>query len=118
MGIMLMAVGDTYCARDEPNPAMEKVSHLRKTADVFFCNLEGPVTNKPHVRGPYPRPQSLKTVDMLCDLGFCVVVSFANNHALDCGYDGFFQTLELLKKNGIRYVGAGKDFAEARSHSC
>jgi poly-gamma-glutamate capsule biosynthesis protein CapA/YwtB (metallophosphatase superfamily) len=115
MSITLMAVGDTYCSRDEPHTAVEKVSPLIKAADIFFCNLEGPVTNRPHVRGPYPLPQSLKTVDMLRDLGSCVVVSFANNHALDCGYEGFFQTLELLRKRGVRYVGAGKDLAEARS---
>ncbi|MEM2320881.1 MAG: CapA family protein [Candidatus Bathyarchaeia archaeon] len=112
--ITFVAVGDLYCSRDEPMTAVEKILPVIKAADIAFCNLEGPITNRPHVRVPYPLPQSLKTIDMLREAGFNVV-SFANNHALDCGFDGFYQTLTLLKKYDIKYVGAGSNIKEARS---
>ncbi|MEM2273718.1 MAG: CapA family protein [Candidatus Bathyarchaeia archaeon] len=112
--VTLVAVGDLYCSREDPIVAVEKVLPDIKAADIAFCNLEGPITNRPHVRGPYPLPQSLKTVDMLREASFNIV-SFANNHALDCGIEGFLQTLTLLKKNNIKYVGAGMNLAEARS---
>lgn len=111
--VTFVAVGDLYCSRDEPMTAVEKALPVIKAADIAFCNLEGPITNKPHVRGPYPLPQSLKTVDMLREAGFNIV-SLANNHTLDCGFGGFSQTLSLLKKYDIKYVGAGMNISEAR----
>lgn len=41
------------------------------------------------------------------------VVSLANNHSLDYGYEGLLDTLDYLDKNGIDKVGAGKDKKEA-----
>ena len=38
----------------------------------------------------------------------------AHNHAFDRGNEGFFRTREVLKKNHIACVGAGKDLREAR----
>ena len=37
----------------------------------------------------------------------------ANNHAIDLGKEGFLNTIQQLKKNNIRYVGAGLNFEEA-----
>ena len=42
------------------------------------------------------------------------VVSLANNHVFDLGYDGFINTLRTLKENNIQYIGAGKDIEEAQ----
>ncbi|MFB6355324.1 MAG: CapA family protein, partial [bacterium] len=42
------------------------------------------------------------------------VCSLANNHVLDWGQKGFFETLTVLKESGISPVGAGKSLAEAR----
>ncbi|MDA8090965.1 MAG: CapA family protein [Nitrospiraceae bacterium] len=41
--------------------------------------------------------------------------SLANNHILDLGYPGLEETLETLKKAGIRYAGAGGDLEEAEA---
>ena len=37
----------------------------------------------------------------------------ANNHVLDWGYTGLAETLDTLRREGIRTVGAGRDEAEA-----
>jgi poly-gamma-glutamate synthesis protein (capsule biosynthesis protein) len=42
------------------------------------------------------------------------VMSFACNHAVDCGWEAFYNTLDILKKNNIAVVGAGRNIAEAR----
>lgn len=41
------------------------------------------------------------------------VVSLANNHSLDYGYEGLLDTLNYIDKSGIYRVGAGKDYKEA-----
>jgi len=42
--------------------------------------------------------------------------SLANNHTLDYGLEGLKQTLEVLRKNGMEWVGAGLDKKEAQTH--
>ena len=41
------------------------------------------------------------------------LVSLANNHAMDFGYDGLFSTLDNLDRVGMKYAGAGKDLDHA-----
>ncbi|MGA2362902.1 MAG: CapA family protein [Candidatus Aminicenantales bacterium] len=43
------------------------------------------------------------------------VACLANNHVFDYGVRGFRDTLDLLRRNGIRTVGAGLSFKEALS---
>ena len=47
------------------------------------------------------------------DCGFDVV-SVASNHAMDWGPDALLDTIELLREQGIKTVGAGRNLAEAR----
>lgn len=42
------------------------------------------------------------------------IVSLANNHILDFGETGLYETLSTLQKAGITYVGAGKTIQEAQ----
>jgi hypothetical protein len=41
------------------------------------------------------------------------VACLANNHVLDYGLDGLKETLRVLRRNGVRTVGAGLSFREA-----
>ncbi|MDD1749492.1 MAG: CapA family protein, partial [Methanothrix sp.] len=36
------------------------------------------------------------------------------NHALEFGHDAFLDTIDILEKNGVRVIGAGRNIAEAR----
>ena len=38
----------------------------------------------------------------------------ANNHVLDWGYQGLFETLDVLRQNDITVAGAGRDLEEAQ----
>lgn len=41
-------------------------------------------------------------------------VSLANNHTLDFGRSGLFETVEVLERAGIAYAGAGRTVSEAQ----
>lgn len=43
------------------------------------------------------------------------IVFLANNHANDGGIQGIIETIETLRKAGIKYVGTGRDYYETRS---
>jgi poly-gamma-glutamate synthesis protein (capsule biosynthesis protein) len=119
--VTLVAVGDVLLARgvgrgidrfgtDWP---FEEVAQIIGSADIAFCNLECPVSaDGVRVNKPIAFKGSPKTVDALSCAGFDIV-SLANNHSLDCGRTGLRETTRCLEEQGIGYVGAGEDLAQA-----
>ena len=95
--------------------AFDKVLPYFHASDVNFANLEGPLSS---VGKPQPgRSAALRgypsIVEVLKKSRFDFV-SVANNHSLDYGWEALADTMEILKKNGIGFSGAGKDIAAAR----
>lgn len=92
-----------------------RVGALLRDADLAFGNLEGPLTS----RGEAQRKQYVfrsppeQVAPALARAGFDVV-SLANNHAMDYGFEGLQDTLQALAANGIRHAGAGVDVTAAR----
>lgn len=86
-----------------------------KEADIFFANLEGPVSTKgKDLRNLYSFRMDPKVLPMLSNVGLDIV-SFANNHVGDWGREAFNDTLFELKKNNILFTGAGLNKAESES---
>ncbi|MBI2868163.1 MAG: CapA family protein [Chloroflexi bacterium] len=114
--LTLCAVGDVLLDREKPASAFAQVKEVFRQADILFGNCEG-VYTETKARNPIAwgalsmHPRNMEGV---AAAGFHVM-SFANNHNLDKGYEGFFDTLALLRKHGIASVGAGKSIAEARA---
>ena len=113
--ITLLGVGDVGTNRENPESMFKNVKQMISGADISFCQLEPVLTD----RG-VPLPQARLTCSStpsaaaaFRDAGFDVV-SFATNHCMDWGRDGFFDTLEVLEKSGLRQVGAGANIDEAR----
>lgn len=86
-------------------------------ASYVVANLETPVTDLPTspLEGKkkylhYADPE--KTPRMLNKYGFNMV-SLANNHAVDFGLPGLFQTIDILTGHGITAIGAGRDARDA-----
>lgn len=52
------------------------------------------------------------SIEKIVDLNINIV-SLANNHIFDLGFDGFENTIKLLEKNNIQYCGAGRNLEEA-----
>lgn len=87
---------------------------IRKS-DLAITNLECPLTDsidKINKIGPSLKA-SVKAAEMLSKSGF-KLVTLANNHIMDYGYDGLKSTLAACKINGIDWVGVGEDYMAAR----
>lgn len=110
-GILHYESGDSFCSD-------ELLDVLRK-ADVRVATLETAIGDSPDFD-----PEKMKrdkdviyspTADLhrITTLGINVV-SLANNHAWDLGYDGIRHTMRELDRLGIKYCGVGGDLEEAR----
>ena len=114
-GPLLYAVGDIAPDRDDPRECFALVRDELRRADIGFCQLEVNLTERgarlPQVRHTHrARPSTARA---LADAGFSVV-SFAGNHCLDWGPDGFHDTVEHLRAARLEVVGVGDDIAQAR----
>ena len=84
-----------------------------KNADIFFANLEGPVTTKGiDMQNLYSFRMNPSVLPVLKSAGVDVV-SFANNHVGDWERVGFTDSLINLIQHKIPYAGAGINRADA-----
>jgi len=123
--VTMTAVGDIMFSENRGTGAVirkhgpvypfSKIKNLME-ADILFGNLESPISSRGR---PFPRQDSHitfranpKSVEGLTACKFDIV-SLANNHATDYGPEAFLDTLDTLEENGIKYVGGGRNLAEA-----
>jgi poly-gamma-glutamate capsule biosynthesis protein CapA/YwtB (metallophosphatase superfamily) len=87
----------------------------RRRPHVRIVNLETSITTSDNF---VPKGINYR---MSPDNAACLTVSgadccvLANNHVLDWGTDGLVETLRVLKRHGLKAVGAGRNAAEAAS---
>ena len=112
--VEILAVGDVVIGRNR-TAAREALAAIleRVPANVRFGNLEVPLTQ----RGtPAPKITAWRSAPEVAQdlkqLGFDVL-STANNHALDYGREGLFDTLAALRQAGIRQIGSGAEVESA-----
>jgi len=112
---LFLATGDIGMNRENPDSIFDGVREILKRGDLVFGQLEPCLANK-------GSPAAQCRLPMRCDpagggaikkAGYDVI-SFATNHCMDWGREGFFETLDVLKRNGLNVIGAGKDIFEAR----
>ena len=84
-------------------------------ADYKIVNLETPLFEGDFItKSGAVFTSSPSSINSLLAVPFnCAIL--ANNHTFDCGEEGFFATVDLLKNNNIATVGAGKNLDEAFS---
>jgi len=114
--VKLVAVGDIQANREHPETLFDLVRDHFKWGDVRICQLEAVLSDKGIVRTDIRNPAhrvSPKNVKALTSIDINLV-SFAGNNNLDYGLDAFYDTIDLLHKNGIQVVGAGTNLFEAR----
>ncbi|MBZ5671300.1 MAG: CapA family protein [Acidobacteriia bacterium] len=114
----LLFVGDVMLARgvyarmetqDDWALPFEKIADTLRNADLRFCNLECPVSDRGHnLHHLYSFRADPLALEGLKAAGFNVV-SQANNHAYDWGPEALLDSLERLRAAGIRPVGAGQN---------
>ena len=85
--------------------------------DAKFFNLETTLNKEGECPGAaisggtYIRTEPEVIYDLM-DFGFNMT-TFANNHALDFSYEGFYRTMETLDEAGIVHAGAGYNLSMA-----
>jgi poly-gamma-glutamate capsule biosynthesis protein CapA/YwtB (metallophosphatase superfamily) len=113
--ITFCAVGDVGPEREDVDSLFANVAAKISAADLAFMQLEMTLTTRgqrvPQVRHTsrtHPRAASA-----FRRAGFDLA-SWASNHALDWGFEGFRDTVEALEAAGLTPLGVGENLAEAR----
>jgi poly-gamma-glutamate synthesis protein (capsule biosynthesis protein) len=101
--------------QDKSPEILEDFKPELKDCDLSISNLETPLTTDetPIIKSGPNLKVDPKCIDLLKAAKFDVAL-LANNHIGDFGTKPVLDTIELLKKNKIKYAGAGKDLKEAR----
>ena len=99
---------------DHLGPDSEKAAALLKESDIVFGNLETTLATKGY---PAAKSITLRTRDhsILEDFEKMNIkaLSLANNHTMDFGFEGLFETIQVLDKHNIAHAGAGNNLEEA-----
>ena len=103
------------CATQDNDYPFANVAPVFRHADLGFCNLESPLTDRP-IR--FPRVNALVgTAGMVDALGqaWIGVVSLANNHAVDAERAGLADTCRRLEGHELAVCGAGQTLQQAEA---
>lgn len=98
----------------------QNLKHVLLQSDFVIANLETPITDTLKFPIPVKTKKNFHWSDVKKAPKYFTkynmkVFSLANNHILDYGLEGLKQTLEVLRKNGMEWVGAGLDKKEAQT---
>jgi poly-gamma-glutamate synthesis protein (capsule biosynthesis protein) len=104
--VKLIAVGDICLQTKNNENPFQKVKESFKDKDILFGNLETVLS----ARGQEARKAVLlhtmpEKAAYLKDAAFDVL-NVANNHIMDLGPEGFNETVELLGRNNLSFIGA------------
>jgi hypothetical protein len=113
--VTLVAVGDVGPKRAHAETLFELTRSILREADITFGQLESNLS----LRGTQQLQTGLGSIahprigNALADAGFDVM-SFASNHTLDYSEEALIDTLDVMHRNKIEVIGAGRDISEAR----
>jgi len=112
--IKISFVGDILPANLPYTKGFGNYSNINKTEiienvdkpDVFFANLESPLLLKNGIDSSFSG--NPRIIEILKSVGINVV-TISNNHILEQGQDGFWETIKLLRENDIKVVGINEN---------
>lgn len=114
--LSLMIAGDVFVDHEDPWIAFEQIAPILQSADVLYGNCEGIYADPENI---HLAPNRLvyggaapSSASRYGDAGFDVM-GVTSNHMLDGGYEALDQTMEVLRSQGIKTVGAGQSADEA-----
>lgn len=113
--IVFLATGDVGMNRENPASIFDGVRESLQEGDLVFGQLEPCLASvgTPACQSRLPMRGDPKGAGAIRGAGYDVI-SFATNHCMDWGREAFFQTIDVLKKEEIQVIGAGKNIDEAR----
>jgi len=113
--VLLGLVGDVFINRANSHEVFDAVRPILEVPQILFANLESVYTDDPRPvpTGVYMMHGPADNLDSYAKAGFNVV-SMANNHILDCGYDAMLETRKRLRAQGVKTCGVGDSLTDAR----
>jgi poly-gamma-glutamate synthesis protein (capsule biosynthesis protein) len=104
---------DSITNKDTINYFEELKPFLVKS-DLNIANLESPIIKQetPSLKYGPSLATDHRAAALLLEGGFSLV-TLANNHIMDHGSQGLFTTLQELKENKIKHLGAGENVSQA-----
>lgn len=93
----------------------KSVRGLTTKADLFVVNLECPFTERGEKIAKNFNFRARPELVAALVAGGVDVASLANNHMIDYGPEGLFDTINTLDSNGVVHFGAARTLAEART---
>ena len=104
-----MAVGDIFLKTRNNKYPFERVQKLFENKDILFGNLETVLsTEGKEKEKAFPLYISPEEVKYLKEVDFDVL-NLANNHIMDLGIEGFNETLDVLTKNNLQFIGVSNN---------
>ena len=122
-GFTLVAVGDmlySHPQANNPDPKLQKMVDIIRSADVAVSNQEGVFIDLKTFKGAaYGDGQLWGEGTLARDMKAMGldIVSVANNHSTDFGFEGLLESMELLDEAGVAHAGGGRNLEEARRAS-
>jgi poly-gamma-glutamate synthesis protein (capsule biosynthesis protein) len=109
------SVGDRMIWKNDFRFPFYYVASTTSEVDIAFANLETSISSRGRDQGSiYSFRADPRVLEGLTFAGFDVL-SVANNHIWDWGSEALIDTLDLLVKNNIQPVGAGRNEMEANA---
>ena len=104
-----------FSSRNLANRLDSRIVEILQNADAAFCNAEfsTPKKNTPPGLCMYLTSVPQEIQDELADLNLRMV-SFANNHSTDYGWQGCLETIEAAEARKILPCGVGRNLEDAR----
>ncbi|MGB3483575.1 MAG: CapA family protein [Mycobacterium sp.] len=96
---------------------LQHVHSVLQSADLRFCQSEGTYAESGSMGSSGLRgagPNDPRGYPAFRD-GKFDIVSMASNHTMDWGQDALLETIEKMRADGSRTIGAGRDIVEART---
>lgn len=104
--VKLIAVGDICLQTRNNKHPFDSVKEIFKNKDILLGNLETVLSNQGEKAEKAVLLYSLpEKTSYLRDAGFDIL-NIANNHITDLGVEGFHNTLEILRRERLAFIGA------------
>ena len=111
--VTLVAVGDIMPRRKHVEELFDLTRSILRGGDITIGQLERPISERSNMHRSSAEVRPRRLAKVLADTGFNII-TFASNHTMDAGDDGVFETIDVLRENNIKVIGAGKNIKEAR----
>ena len=112
----IVLCGDTlFSSRNLAKRLDQRIVNILQGADAVFANAEfsTPKDTTPPGLCMFLTSVRPETLDELVDLNIRLV-SFANNHTIDYGWQGVLDTMDAARQRGLIACGVGRNLDEAR----